>query len=131
MAHDFSQGPVLDQGDLATVELREDDGVYVAAVEGEVDISNVEMVGGIVTRLPNQALGLVVDLSKVSYIDSSGISMLHNLATRLGQRSQGLVVVCRRPSSPYRVLTLTGFDARAPVVEGMGEALGLVRDAGA
>lgn len=117
--------------DLATVTVEDREGVFVATVQGEVDISNVEMIGGFVSRVPNQALGLVIDLSETLYIDSSGISLLHNLVTRLGQRAQGLVVVCRRASSPYRVLTLTGFDVRAPVVEELPEAIALVRDAGA
>ncbi len=120
--------PELDVGDLATVAMANHGRVLVATLTGELDISNVETIGEVLNRVPNEALGLVVDLSDVRYLDSSAISLLHNLATRLGQRAQDLVVVCRRPSSPYRVLTLTGFDARAPMVDDVREAIARVRE---
>jgi anti-anti-sigma factor len=116
---------------LATVSIVEDDGVSVATLQGEIDISNVDALAHSLDQLPNQSLGLVVDLIEVSYIDSSGISLLHNLATRLGQRAQGLVVVSRESSAPYRVLTLTEFTSRAPMVADVQEAIRLVRETGA
>ncbi len=123
--------PELEVGDLATVAMATHGRVSVATLTGELDISNVEAIGEVLNRVPNEALGLVVDLTEVRYLDSSAISLLHNLATRLGQRAQDLVVVCHRPSSPYRVLTLTGFDARAPMVVDVQEAIARVREADA
>jgi anti-anti-sigma factor len=117
-------------GVLATVALHDDDGVTVAAISGEVDISNVGTVGEILDQLPNQALGLVVDLSATSYLDSSGISLLHNLATRLDQRAQRLAIVCGERSLPHRVLTLTGVPGRMPVLGAVPDALAVVREQG-
>jgi anti-anti-sigma factor len=116
---------------LATVSIVDHAGVTVATLQGEIDISNVDTLAHSLHRLPNQALGLVVDLREVSYLDSSGISLLHDLATRLGQRAQGLVVVSGERSVPHRVLTLTEFATRAPVVADVQEAVRLVRETGA
>jgi anti-anti-sigma factor len=116
---------------LATVSIVEDADVSVATLQGEIDISNVDALARSLDRLPNHSLGLVVDLIEVSYLDSSGISLLHNLATRLGQRAQGLVVVSRENSAPYRVLTLTEFTSRTPVVADAQEAIRLVRETSA
>jgi anti-sigma B factor antagonist len=116
---------------LVTVSITDHGDVWVAALEGEIDISNVDMVAHSLDQLPNQLLGLIVDLTGVGYLDSSGISLLHNLATRMGQRAQGLVVVSSESSNPYRVLTLTEFTARAPVVADLQEAIRLVRETSA
>jgi anti-anti-sigma factor len=116
---------------LATVSIVEAGDVSVATLQGEIDISNVDTLAQSFDKLPNQSLGLVVDLTEVSYLDSSAISLLHDLATRLGQRAQGLVVVSRESSAPYRVLTLTEFTSRAPVVADVQEAIRLVRETGA
>src|SRR5947209_3537969 len=115
-------------GELATVTIHDDDGVTIAGITGEVDISNVEAVGEVLHQLPNQALGLVVDLRATSYLDSSGISLLHDLATRLGQRAQRLAIVCDERSLPHRVLTLTGVPGRMPVVGDVPAAILSVRD---
>jgi anti-anti-sigma factor len=116
---------------LVTVSIADHGDVWVAALRGEIDISNVDMVAHSLDQLPNQLLGLIVDLTGVGYLDSSGISLLHNLATRMGQRAQGLVVVATEDSKPYRVLTLTEFTARAPVVADLQEAIRLVRETSA
>jgi anti-anti-sigma factor len=120
--------PAIDIGELATVGVHDHDGVVVAAIAGEVDISNVEMVARILNQLRNQALGLVVDLTQTTYLDSSGISLLHNLGTRLGQRAQGLAIVCGSESMPYRVLTLTGLDGRVKVLDDVAPAIEFVRE---
>ena len=69
-----SAGPesVSAAGDLATVEIQDHDGVPVAAISGEVDISNVDDIARRLMTLPNLAPGLVVDLRMVVYMDSTG-----------------------------------------------------------
>jgi anti-anti-sigma factor len=89
-------------------------------------ISNVGVVAETLTRLSNLALGLVVDLRDTTYLDSSAISLLHDLSIRLTHRTQSLVIVCDSQSLPRRVLTLTGLDTRAPVVDDVGTAVRLV-----
>lgn len=116
---------------LVTVSIVDHGDLWVAGLRGEIDISNVDMVAHSLDQLPNQSLGLIVDLTGVEYLDSSGISLLHNLATRMGQRAQGLVVVSSETSRPYHVLTLTEFTARAPVVADLQEAIRLVRETSA
>jgi anti-anti-sigma factor len=126
---DSTAPATYDAGELARITLSEDDGVTVAAVIGEVDISNVHTVGELLDQLPNQALGLVVDLRATSYLDSSGISLLHDLATRLAQRTQRLAIVSDERSLPHRVLTLTGVPGRMPVRDNVPAAVKSVREA--
>ena len=113
--------------DLARVDIQDHDGVHVAAITGEVDISNVDDVTRRLIALPNFAAGLVVDLRLVTYMDSTGISMLHDLAGRLRERSQELIVVCPPGSPPRRVLELTGLIARTTVVDDLAPAVQTLR----
>jgi anti-anti-sigma factor len=114
-------------GDLARVDIQDHDGVHVATITGEVDISNVDDVTRKLTALPNFAHGLVVDLRLVSYMDSTGISMLHDLAARLRERSQQLIIVCPQGTPPRRVLELTGLITRTTVVDDLAPAVQALR----
>ena len=124
-----STGPesVSAAGDLAAVEIQDHDGVPVAVISGEVDISNVDDITRRLMTLPNSAPGLVVDLRLVVYMDSTGISLLHDLAGRMRERSQQLIVVCPPGSPPRRVLELTGLVTRTTVVDDLGPAVQAMR----
>lgn len=121
--------PTAPARELARVTLEDHEGIAVATVSGEVDMSSVDRVGAVVTALSNLALGLVVDLGAVAYIDSSGISLLHDLAMRLRRRSQRLIVVCPPGSPPRRMLELTAFDSQATVLDQVGPAITAIREA--
>jgi anti-anti-sigma factor len=119
--------PTVGTGDLARVDSQDHDGVLVAAITGEVDISNVDDVTRQLTALPNLAAGLVIDLRGVSYMDSTGIAMLHNLVVRLRERSQQLIVVCPPASPPRRMLDLTGLVTRTTIVDDLAPAVVALR----
>lgn len=115
---------------LVSVRRHERSGVIVAAVQGEIDISNAAQVGRELTEIPNEALGLVVDLGGVEYLDSAGIALLHELHLRLERRRQVLVVVAPADGAPRRVLELTAFDTRAAVTDEVDAAVAAVRGVG-
>jgi anti-anti-sigma factor len=87
------------------------DGVVVASLSGEIDLSNAaEITDALLGGVPNEALGLVIDLSAVSYIDSAGVRMLAELDHRLGWRAQALRVVAPQESRSRRVLEIAGLE---------------------
>jgi len=87
------------------------DGVVVASLSGEIDLSNAaEITDALLGGVPNEALGLVIDLSEVSYIDSAGVRMLAELDHRLGWRAQTLRVVAPEESRSRRVLEIAGLE---------------------
>ena len=65
--------------------------------------------------MPNSALGLVVDMSELEFIDSSGVAMLFGLVRRLSSRRQGLRVVAPQGRPVARVLEIVEFDRAAPI----------------
>ena len=75
--------------ELPNVTIAAEDGVVVASLTGEIDLSNAtEITDALLGGVPNEALGLVIDLSDVSYLDSAGVRMLAELDHRLGWRAQ-------------------------------------------
>jgi anti-anti-sigma factor len=87
------------------------DHVVIASMAGEIDLSNVaELTASLLHAVPNEASGLLLEMTDVVYIDSSGIRMLIDLARRLGWRSQELVIVAPEGSRTRTVLSTTGVE---------------------
>jgi anti-sigma B factor antagonist len=119
---------VTPRGDqLASVTRYEQDGVTVATLQGEIDVSNAAQIGRELTEVPNHSLGLVADLRAVRYLDSTAIALLYELHVRLERRGQGLAVVAPADGAPRRVLELTAFETRAPLADDLKAAVDAVR----
>lgn len=97
---------------LAELSVSEDRGVFIARVDGEIDMSNTgDLQIQIAGSVPNSALGLVLDLSETSYLDSSGIKLMFDLANRLKIRQQVLCLVVAESGVVHRVLEMVGGEA--------------------
>ena len=72
--------------------------------------TRAEITDALLGGVPNEALGLVIDLSEVSYLDSAGVRMLAELDHRLGWRAQVLRVVAPVASRSRRVLEIAGLE---------------------
>jgi anti-anti-sigma factor len=107
----------------ASIEMTERDGFTVAAVDGEIDISNsIELETELSHAVPNDARGLVLDLSAVTFIDSSGIRTLFDLAARLGNHQQLLHLVLPEDSHLRRTLGLLQIPAVMPLFADVASA---------
>jgi anti-anti-sigma factor len=116
-----------DTPQLAELQSFERDGVYTVSVSGELDISNVGALREVVMQIPNQALGLVVDLSAATFIDSATIGLLFELRQSLGRRSQALRVLAPPGTPSERILTLMAFDSQLLSGESVDEAIAAIR----
>lgn len=115
--------------ELAQVSFDAVDGVTVARLAGEIDISNAAAVGERLSgAAPSDAAGLVVDLEPLSFLDSSGVSMLFALARRLSGRRLKLRVAIPRVSPVRRVLELVDFARAAPVDDSVEQAVASLRE---
>ena len=105
------------------IEQREDD-VVVARLTGELDISVAEKTGReIADAVPSSALGVVVDMSELEFMDSSGVSMLFSLARQVGSHRQQLRVVAPPGRPVSRVLQIVEFGRAAPVDDDVDSAV--------
>ncbi|HYY21031.1 MAG TPA: STAS domain-containing protein [Thermoleophilaceae bacterium] len=104
-------------------------GVVFARVAGEMDASNASRVEDRLTSaVPNSALGMVLDLSDLSFVDSSGVELLFRLGERLEERRQRLVVALPEGAPVERVFDIVRFAERLPLAGSVEEAEALLRD---
>ena len=114
--------------DLVQLETEARGDVVIAHVSGELDLAGAPSTGeAIGEAVPTSARGLVVDFSRLEFIDSSGIAMLFNLVRRLGGRRQQLHVVARSGEPVARVLEIVEFNRAAPVHDTLDEALAQIQ----
>jgi anti-anti-sigma factor len=113
--------------DLTQVEIEQRDDVVIARLSGELDISVAETTGAkIAEAVPSSALGVVVDMSGLDFMDSSGVSMLFGLARQVGSHRQQLCVVAPTGRPVARVLQIVEFDRAAPVREDVDAAVAVI-----
>ncbi len=98
---------------LADVRFRTEGPLVCAFARGDIDMSNAaELRRELSAGTPNEALGLILDLSEVGYLDSAGIHLIHHLRADLQAGGQTLVLVLPAASPVNATLRLAGIDWR-------------------
>jgi anti-anti-sigma factor len=111
--------------ELATLSIERIQDLVVATIDGEIDPSNARNLGRELTEsVPNDAMGVVLDLTAVDYLDSSGVQMVFELAERLEARQQKLAIVVPDGAPARAVLDIVSVDAIAALVGTRDDAVG-------
>jgi anti-anti-sigma factor len=109
--------------ELLTVEIeRPSEGVTVVAAAGELDLSTIPGLEGQLLREVNGRRSVVVDLTRLSFVDSSGIGLLIK-AHRARENGAFLHTVVAPGSQVERVFALAGIDKALPLFRDLGEAI--------
>ena len=109
---------------LADVQIIHREGAVIARASGEIDMSNAgELRSAILDATPNDATGVLLDLSSVDYIDSAGIHLLYRLGENLRNRGQTLRVVIPPESPASDALRMAGVQRHVDVVVEVDEGL--------
>jgi len=101
-----------------------DERTHLVAPAGEIDALTAPQLGTTLLGLADDGkTGVVVDLSRVTFIDSTAIGVILNAVRALASRSGRLVLVCptERILRPFEV---TGLTERLPIVRSVDDALG-------
>jgi anti-anti-sigma factor len=107
-----------------------DAGVVIARIVGEMDVSNASGVEDRLTAaVPNSALGMVLDLSELRFVDSSGVELFFRLGERLEDRRQRLAVALPEGALVKRVFEIVRFSEKVPLAGSVEEAETLLRTA--
>src|SRR5690348_18266711 len=101
-------------GGTLDITVRDERGVVVAAVAGEIDIASVAQLRERLYELADGGGTLIVDLNRVTFIDSAGLGALVGAARRAAASGGSLHAVCARPQT-RKLLWLTGVDRRIPL----------------
>lgn len=98
--------------------------VVIAALEGELDISNVAEIGGEIRgAVGNDHAGLCLDLSEVRYVDSAGVRMVFELISQLETCRQGLALVVPDEAPVRRLIDVTNLASTVPVCPSVDECV--------
>lgn len=116
---------------LADVRLDDRDGVLVAQLVGEIDLSNVDDVRALlIARVAQDTGALVLDLTDTTYLDSTGVRLLFELTQRLHARRRQLRIVVTDEALVRRVILLTKLDDQVPIDQSVDEAIAALRAQG-
>ena len=114
-----------------TVDLQHHDGVPVARLVGEVDLTRAPTIRvGLLRAVTNQDHGLVIDLRDTTYLDSAGINVIFELAERLSARQQRLAAVVPDRAIVERVISLVNMRSILETHQTLDAAVAAIRALG-
>lgn len=106
---------------------REEDGVVVLTLAGEVDVENAGKVRDAALKLTERGANrLVVDLAGVEYMDSAGLGMLIGLHKRLREANGELALAALQPQV-RKLFDITGLVRVVKICGEVSEAITEVR----
>jgi anti-sigma B factor antagonist len=93
-----------------SVERHSGDDLPVVHVSGEVDVHSApQLREGLAAELDAATRAVVVDLTRVGFLDSTGLGALVAVRTAAGERGLALPVVCTSERI-MKLFTITGLD---------------------
>jgi anti-sigma B factor antagonist len=106
--------------------------VMVVAVEGEHDIYTAPTLRERLEEALARGGGIVVDLTKATFVDSSVLGALLDARRRALEAGRGFVVCVGETVEPgvQRILDITGLVPVLPVLRGREQAIETARDNG-
>lgn len=112
------------------IEMNLEHEILVIRIDGEVDISSSDELRGKIEKfLDKKAVRhLVLDLSKVSFIDSSGLGVILGRYKRIN-RNGGRVIIAGLQPQVRRVMQLSGLLNLMKEAATGEEALGMLKEA--
>jgi len=103
--------------EILEVVTEDRDGLVRVALRGELDLSSVGKLQEELERIEaEQPAKLVLDLSKLTFLDSTGLRCIVTADER-GRAEDRRVVIVRGPDPVHRVFSITGLDARLEIVD--------------
>jgi anti-anti-sigma factor len=103
--------------EILDVRTEDRDGLVHVALVGELDLSTVPKVQEELRRIEAGSPGtLVVDLSKLTFLDSTGLRCIVTADERARAEGRRIVIV-RGPDAVQRVFAITRLDDRFEMVD--------------
>jgi anti-anti-sigma factor len=103
--------------EILDVMTEDRDGLVHVALVGELDLSTVAKVQEELRRVEaNAPATLVVDLSKLTFLDSTGLRCIVTADERAREEGRRIVIV-RGPDPVQRVFAITRLDDRLEMVD--------------
>jgi anti-sigma B factor antagonist len=108
--------------EILDVRTEDGDGLVHMALVGELDLSSVAKVQEELRRIEADAPAkLVVDLSKLTFLDSTGLRSIVTADERAREQGRRIVIV-RGPDAVQRVFAITRLEDRLEMVDDAASA---------
>jgi anti-sigma B factor antagonist len=108
--------------EILDVRTEDRDGLVHMALVGELDLSSVAKVQEELRRIEADAPAkLVVDLSKLTFLDSTGLRCIVTADERAREQGRQIVIV-RGPDAVQRVFAITRLEDRLEIVDDAASA---------
>jgi anti-anti-sigma factor len=92
------------------------DGIARLSVSGELDLATVPRLRAEAEALLRSTRHLIIDLSRLTFVDSSGLSLFIILNDRAAEEGWTLALT-RPPETTFSVFSITGADANLPFLD--------------
>lgn len=103
--------------EILEVTTEERDGLVHVDLVGELDLSSVAKVQDELRRIEQSGAGtLVLDLSKLTFLDSTGLRCIITADERAREAGRRMVVV-RGPDAVQRVFSITRLEERLEMID--------------
>ena len=114
--------------ELSDIELIARDGVWIASVRGEIDLSNADSTPATLLDVVDEdSDGLIVDLSGLDYLDSAGVRLLFRLGQAVSASGGSLRAVVPKDAQIRRVLELAQVEHALALDETTDAAIDALR----
>ena len=108
--------------EILAVRTEDRDGLVHMTLVGELDLSSVAKVQEELRRIEARSPAtLVVDLSKLSFLDSTGLRCIVTADERAREQGRRIVIV-RGPDAVQRVFAITRLEERLEIVDDLPAA---------
>ena len=108
--------------EILDVRTEDRDGLVHMALVGELDLSSVAKVQEELRRIEaGSPATLVLDLSKLSFLDSTGLRCIVTADERAREAGRRIVIV-RGPDAVQRVFAITRLEERLEIVDDVAAA---------
>jgi anti-sigma B factor antagonist len=113
---------------MEDVRIERQDGIVVASLTGEVDMSNATSVRQRISEFVEPADdAVIVDVSELAFMDSAGLHSLIELGTILAERRQHLLLCVPRTSQIARAIEIVGLPHAVSVHADLDDAVEAAR----
>jgi anti-anti-sigma factor len=102
---------------ILEIDTEERDGYTSVALRGELDLSTVGQVQEALDRVEqSEPAVLVVDLSKLAFLDSTGLRCLVTADERAREQGRRFVIL-RGPDAVHRFFSIRGLEQRLEILD--------------
>jgi anti-anti-sigma factor len=116
-SHKPSRAEQIDELGQLSIRSQRDGDTYTISLSGEMDLANAADVEQELDRAEaTNASVILLDLSRLTFIDSTGIRLLVAADAR-SRSDSGRLLLKRPPRTVMRVLVIAGIDDRLPFAD--------------